>query len=121
VILQLANLGNVGGHFHHVGDLSGGIAQRRRPDQNVVLLSGFGGDHHFCLVGLPVFKCSGNRAVGAGLIPMFVNLMTASTEFDVKIFFKAPVGCRQVELSVLHRYITGHFIKKLLVALLGAA
>jgi hypothetical protein len=102
-----------------VGDLSGGIPQRRRPDQHVVLLTSFGGDHHLCLVGLPVFKCSGNRAVGAGLIPMFVNVMTESAEFDVKIFFKTSVGCRQPELPILYRYITGHFIKKLLVALLG--
>ena len=51
---------------------------------------------------------------------MFVNFMTEGAEFDVKIFFKTSVGCRQPELSILHRYITGHFIKKLLVALLGA-
>ena len=120
MILELANLSNVGRQFHHMGDLSGGIAQRRGPDQDVVLLTGFGGNDHFGLVGLPVFKCSGNWTVGAGFISVFVNFMTESTEFNVKIFFKTSIGCRQSELSILNRYITGHFIKKLLVALLGA-
>ena len=51
---------------------------------------------------------------------MFVSLITKCTVFEVKIFFKAPVGRRQAKLPVLDRDITGHFIEKLLVALLAA-
>ena len=120
MVLQLANLGDVGGHFHNVGDLPGTVAKRGRPNQHIVILTGSGGDHHLGLVGLPVFKCFGHRAVGARLIPVFVYLMAASAQFGIEIFFKASVGGRQSKLSVLYRYITGHFIEKLLVTLLGA-
>ncbi len=51
---------------------------------------------------------------------MFVYLITKCTVVGIKVFLKASIGRRQPELAILHRDITGHFIKKLLVALLGA-
>ncbi len=41
MILELPDLGNIRGHFHHLGNLPQRIPDRCRPGQHVVVLAGF--------------------------------------------------------------------------------
>ena len=61
------------------------IAQGRRPDQQVMLLAVFGGDRHFTLMRLAVFKAPGHRTWLAGLRHLAVGMKTAGSFGQLKI------------------------------------
>ena len=119
MILQLANLGDIGGHFHNVGDLTGCIFQWSGPDKDIIALTTFRCYQHLSLVRFFIFKGFDHRAVGTGRITVFVNFITIRPDGNIKVFFKSPVGCGKSKILILHRDVAGHLIKKLLVALLG--
>ena len=121
MILELANLGDIGGHFHHLGNVSLGIvANRRGIDQYVDRLTGVARHYHFRLVGLAVFKRPRHWAVAADTLPTAINLEAVLTGTFPESFLEFTIDGGEVKVAILDSDIARYFIKELLITHLAA-
>ena len=119
MILELAYLGYVGGHFHDLGNLSVTIAYGCGPGEYVVLVTRLRCDNLFGGMGASIFEGVCHGAFLTRRPPVFVYRIAVGANFVTKIFFEHFVRCRETELSVLYGNVTGNFVKELLKQVLG--
>ena len=118
-VLQLPHLGDVGGDFHHLGDLAGRIDDRCGPNQNIDLFSNLGVHHHFFLVVLAVLEGLRHRTVAARRRALFVGLVAGGAGRLSEGVPKQAIGGGNVVVPIQHDDVAGNLLEKLMIALLG--
>jgi hypothetical protein len=115
LLLQELELGNVRGHLHHVGDLTGVVQDRCRVYDDVDFSSVESPNDFLATVTFAVSKRPFHRAFFALLGPVLVNLVTVTTFVVSEIVSEAAVGLDDAKIAVLDREVAGHGLETLLV------
>lgn len=119
VVLELADLGDVGGDFHHLIDLPGFVSQGRGLDEHVALFPGQGGDHGFVGVGLAVLEAPDHGAADAGRIAVAEKRVAGSGPLRAEVVAETAVGLDQAKVAVHHGDGGQHGVEQALELLPG--
>jgi hypothetical protein len=113
MILELTDLGDVGGHFHDLGNFTHLIPYGGGAGENIVLFAELGSNDLFRAVGLSVRECFHDRAAVTQGGSVFIDLKTMLTHLVAEMIPEFSVGGRDSEIFILNGNVAGDFFKQL--------